>query len=117
VTRAGTAPHLLTPGHALAFYEAAFAALASVERDVLRGETGADAETTLATLANEAALITTALGPVARSGDREYQLAVERLDRVEEYIRKIRLRLEEGPSAHRDRPKSWWRRVFERDGG
>lgn len=117
VARAATAPHLLTPGHALAFYEAAFAALSVVERDVLRGAARPDdAESTLGALASEAVLIATALGPVARSGDREYQLGVERLERVEDYIRKIRLLLEDsGQGAARERPKSWWRRVFDRE--
>ncbi len=119
VPRAQTAPHLLTPGHALAFYEAAFSALSVVERDVLRGASRPeDAEATLGSLAAEATMISTALGPVARSGDREYQLGVERLERVEDYIRKIRLLLEDGgQGAARDRPKSWWRRVFERGDG
>ncbi len=111
-SRAPTSPHLLTPGQAHAFYEESFRELELIERDILRDGFTAILVARLEAIATDAAAMTHALGPGARSGDRDFQVAIERVERVESYVLRIRA-LELGPpEARASRPKSFWKRLL-----
>jgi hypothetical protein len=111
-SRAPTSPHLLTPGQAHAFYEESFRELELIERDILRDGFTSSLTARLEAIATDAAAMSNALGPGARSGDRDFQVAIERIERVESYVLRIRA-LELGARDVRpSRPKSLWRRLL-----
>jgi len=110
--RSSIASHLMTPAQAHAFYEESFRELEVIERDVLRGGHSASVGQRLDVIATDATAIIQALGPSARSGDREFQVAIERMERVEHYLLRIRaLELDE-VEPRRERPKSFWKRLL-----
>lgn len=85
-----TAPHLVTPTQGNEFYDASFRELELIERDLVqRGPYSGAAERVQAITA-EAAELYQALGPSARSGDREFQAAQRRIEKVQAYLDRIR---------------------------
>jgi len=85
-----TAPHLVTPTQGNHFYDASFRELELIERDLLqRGPYGGAAERVQA-IAAEAAELHSALGPSARSGDREFQATQRRIEKVQAYLERVR---------------------------
>jgi hypothetical protein len=106
---------LVTPAQAHAFYEQAFRELETVERDILklgRADLPPSLAARLDHIADEAAAVAAALGPAARSGDRDFQVALERIERVEEYLLRVRGLGLGSPGPRDDRPKSFWRRLL-----
>lgn len=88
--RTGAAPHLVTPAQGNDFYDASFRELELIERDLLqRGPYGGAAERVQA-IAEQATELFAALGPSARSGDREFQAAQRRIEKVQAYLERIR---------------------------
>ena len=99
-----TARHLVTPTQADAFYERAFRELEVLERDLLeRGPFPRAAEPVLA-LDREAGELADALGPPARSGDREFQAVLRRIEAVRSYISRVRGLLDVPHGAELARP-------------
>lgn len=97
--RPQTTPHLVTPTQGNEFYDAAFRELELIERDLLqRGPTGQARERTEA-IGREARELHDALGPSARSGDREFLAAQRRLDKVIDYLARLQPLLEGPPPA------------------
>ncbi len=95
--RPATAPHLVTPSQASAFYESAFRELQILERDLLERGPWQAAVARVATLEREADGLAVALGPSARSGDRDFRVALQRVQLVQSYLGRIKPLLEASP--------------------
>jgi len=88
--RTGAAPHLVTPAQSNDFYDASFRELELIERDLVQRGPYAGAADRVQTIAAEAADLHAALGPSARSGDREFQAAQRRIEKVQAYLERVR---------------------------
>ena len=96
--RLQTTPHLVTPAQGNEFYDAAFRELELIERDLLQRGPTAQARERADALGREAKELHDALGPSARSGDREFLSAQHRLEKVLDYLERLGPLLEgEGP--------------------
>ena len=80
---------LLTPAKAAEFYETAFRELQVLERDLLERGPWKSAVRRIEALQARAEDYATALGPAARSGDRDFQSALKRVQRVQSYLERI----------------------------
>ena len=94
-----TAPHLVTPKQGNEFYDASFRELELIERDLVQRGPYAGAAERIQAITAEAAELHTALGPSARSGDREFQSAQRRIEKVQAYLDRIRPLLSAARSA------------------
>jgi len=88
--RPPTVPHLVTPQQGHEFYEAAFKELEILERDLLQRGPWPAAKERVDALRDEAAELSGALGPSARSGDRAFSGALRRVEVVQAYIERMR---------------------------
>ena len=88
--RLPTAPHLVTPRQGNEFYDASFRELELIERDLLQRGPFPAAEERVASIAREALELQAALGPAARSGDRDFGAALQRIEKVQAYLERIR---------------------------
>lgn len=87
--RLQTTPHLVTPAQGNEFYDAAFRELELIERDLLQRGPTTQAQERADALGREAKELHDALGPSARSGDREFLAAQHRLERVLDYLERL----------------------------
>jgi len=85
-----TAPHLVTPTQGNHFYDASFRELELIERDLVQRGPYAGAAERVQAIAAEAAELHAALGPSARSGDREFQATQRRIEKVQAYLERVR---------------------------
>jgi len=117
--RASTIPHLVTPAQGNDFYDTSFRELELIERDLVqRGPTAAARERVEA-LAREASELHDALGPSARSGDREFLQAQRRIEKVQAYLDRLRPLLTDthpprGPSQREGSRPGFLGRLFGR---
>jgi len=98
-TRTGAAPHLVTPSQGNDFYDASFRELELIERDLLQRGPYSGAAERVQAIAEQASELHAALGPSARSGDREFQAAQRRIEKVQAYLERIRPLLAPRPGA------------------
>jgi hypothetical protein len=84
-----TAGPLVTPSQAVEFYKKAFKELQVMERDLLERGPWQEATERVKRLAAETSEITLALGPAARSGDQDFNLALNKVRVVESYLKRI----------------------------
>jgi|GEM_PF-1475670 len=117
--RPPTVPHLVTPKQGEAFYESAFKELELLERDLLRRGPWRAAHERVDALDRDAAELASALGPSARSGDKDFSGALRRVEMVQAYLERIRPLLDgEGPPGPSEPdpepPRGGLRRLFGR---
>lgn len=108
--RASTIPHLVTPTQGNEFYDTSFRELELVERDLVQRGPSPAARERIEALTREAFELHDALGPSARSGDREFLQAQKRIEKVQAYLERLRPLLTEvhpprGTPASRDEPR------------
>ncbi len=87
-SRGGT--RLVTPAGAERFYDQTFRELEVLERDLLERGPWPQAMERLEALTAEAQALAQALGPSARSGDREFAAALTKVERVQGYLDRVR---------------------------
>lgn len=97
-SRTATVPHLVTPAQGNEFYDASFRELELLERDILQRGVVPGAADRVDAIARDAQELHAALGPSARSGDRDFLAAQRRIDKVLEYIERIRPLLSNPPA-------------------
>lgn len=80
----------MTPAGAERFYDQTFRELEVLERDLLERGPWPQAMERLEALTAEAQALAQALGPSARSGDREFAAALTKVERVQGYLDRVR---------------------------
>jgi hypothetical protein len=105
-------PQLVTPFQAVEFYRNAFRELQVMERDLLQGGPWQEASERLAQLAVETAEIVASLGPSARSGDQDFNLALKKVQVVESYLKRVLPLLNDENQGDNDKEPSGFGRLF-----
>lgn len=105
-TRMATAPHLVTPAQGNDFYDQSFRELEVIERDLVQRGPFPSATERVDAIAREATHLHAALGPSARSGDREFMAALARIEKVQSYLERLRPLLRGEPTRRDDPPTS-----------
>jgi hypothetical protein len=115
-SRTATVPHLVTPAQGHEFYDVSFRELELLERDLLQRGSVPGAADRIDAIAREANELHSALGPSARSGDKDFLAAQRRIEKVLEYLDRIRpLLTGEGPAGpSQEPPKGILSRLFGR---
>ncbi len=98
-SRTATVPHLVTPAQGHDFYDVSFRELELLERDLLQRGSVPGAADRLDAIGREANELHAALGPSARSGDKDFLAAQRRIEKVLEYLERIRPLLAGGALA------------------
>ncbi len=114
--RLQTTPHLVTPRQGNEFYDVAFRELELLERDLLQRGPFAHAQERVDAIGREARELHDALGPSARSGDREFQAAQKRIEKVLEYLVRLTPLLDDSaprPSSANE-GSGFWSRLFKK---
>lgn len=100
-----TTTRIITPAQTEEFYEQAFRELEVLERDLLERGPWAQARERLLHLRAEAKELSEAAGPAARSGDKEFAAAVQRIKLVQAYLERVEPLLERKPTPVQEAPE------------
>ncbi|MFO0750390.1 MAG: hypothetical protein U1F43_32675 [Myxococcota bacterium] len=115
MARTATAPHLVTPAQGNEFYDQSFRELEVIERDLVQRGPFPSASERVEAIAREAAHLHQALGPSARSGDRDFMTALARIEKVQAYLERVRPLLSghgPAPEPAGERPRGLLGRLF-----